>query len=248
MLIAKTNQFNTNTFTLDTGTSTDSVSDLRNSNFSYNFSSSSNPYIIDCGTLTSGRYVAVLGIGRASKTNVTVSLATGTKTNVVQSIVLKPQYQNAVFKFDSDTTATIFIKIESTATTTLSCIMGGEVAEVPNNGVVGGQIFPALQNNKRTSNTLDQNASPTNHITRKTDPTVTLSFPNILRSWLESEIFDIYDLHNEFGLVPMLEFNDANNYSQDRCWLAYGLQPTKTTLHSQTNELVNISLPFKASV
>lgn len=248
MLIAKENQLLTNTITLDSGSTSDDPENLIDPDYSYNVTEDTAfSFGFNCGSVTSANYVAVHGIARSSRADITINIATGTTGNTVQTVTIPYYYSNVVFYFESPITDTLFVNFSITNTVTVSYIAAGEAAVVPNGGVTGGQVFPVLQNNKRASNTKDKNASPTNQIVRSEDPLVNLNFPNILRSWLESNIFDIYDLSNETGIVSMLEF-DVDNYQPYRAWAAYGLQPTRISADPRLATLNTITLPFRASV
>lgn len=246
MIIAKSNTIRNNSVSVSIGsgnTQGDETS-VVDPNFSKRLTLITGTELeLNLGNVTGAKYVAVHGV-KFGATQCTVDVKIGGVSQ--DSVTLNFWQGSAVFYFSAGVTGALSVNLSGSTSISVDYIAAGDVAIVPNGGVTGGQVYPYLQNNFQSTNTLNESAAPTGQIIRSVAPTVTLSFPNILIDWVESDLPYIYELSNTLGVVSMLDFEGVN-YDPAKSWAGFGLQPTSVTADNRYNQLNSISMRFKAA-
>jgi hypothetical protein len=133
----------------------------------------------------------------------------------------------------------------------VSFIAAGTAFEVPNGGEGSGYNRQFLNRNIKTKSTLNDIAAPIALLTKKISAKGSLKIPNVTRSFSESTWQDFLDFSsaNQFFIreqdpVPVIDFNGETT-NNNSAYLCFDAEKSKTTAHSGTRALNNLSVSFK---
>jgi len=244
MIISTSNFLSNATFTLTTGTLVDgALIDLKDTNFSYNLTTSGATTEITCGsTVATCSFVAVHGL-RYSASTCDVAVYDG--TTLITSGTTRSS--NAVFKVSRLFTN---LKIRFTnygGQVTTSYISAGESIVIPNSGVRGGQKLPYFGYNYKDTVGSNQFAQPTDRLRERTAPSISLSIPTPNKTaFVRNELFKIFDYYGSYGHVSILDYEDDGFCGES--WCAFDLSTGDVSAHGATTLLAPVKLSFKAGV
>lgn len=137
----------------------------------------------------------------------------------------------------------IYTKGTSTNRITISFIAAGTVLEVPNDGEQAGYARPWLNRNSKQRVQENDEAAPVLIAVQQFSPTLTLTVPAMGRSFAEATWRNFLDF---IATTPFfIRERDDNNRSAYLCFDAQLMTATPKA-HSQTRELVSVSIRFQA--
>ena len=124
-------------------------------------------------------------------------------------------------------------------------IAAGTYLQLPLGGENAGYNRQFLNRNTNTKSSLSNLAAPTSVLTKKVAPTATLSLPNMTKSFSEAEwqTFLDFSASNYFFIVEQDLTGDITQNSS--AYLCFDTSDSKTTAHSQTRALNDISIKFR---
>jgi len=140
----------------------------------------------------------------------------------------------------------VVITFSSAPRVSVSLIMAGTSAEIPNGGVTGGQNAITENYNTRTLSSVDEFDNPTTQILRPSKPRVNWNFPNLQTQGVENfrtRIDFFYSLLRNFGVAPAWDDTTSSGF---RSYGVYAPNSDSRSYDSRTNLLVSWRLSAKA--
>lgn len=124
-------------------------------------------------------------------------------------------------------------------------VAAGTALTVPNNGEQAGYNRQYLDRNRVNKSSLNNKAAPTSYLTKKVEGSGTLRIPNASRSFSESEWQTFLDFSDKNYFFIREQDPTTESTSNSSAYLCYEPRNIRTTAHSQTRLLNDISISFK---
>lgn len=240
MILSKTNIIATNTLSVTAGTVADGdITNTQDPDFSSNVTSNSATFTIRVASVGSIEYIALHGLDIPIGCTVTVS-----GTGLSESFTTTRAVNNLVFYVSSAVTpGNMDIEFSGGGTKTISYIQAG-LATTIDWGTNPGQPLYYLASQKRSRVTVDANGYPLKRVQEMQIPKLRLTIRHALKSWVRGDLQTVRDMYDTTGILSQLDYEDDGRPDESCC--LYELDNFDVTTHSQTTELVNVALSFRA--
>lgn len=243
MIFSKSNNVKSNTFTTNASVTSGSAENVRDADFSKNLVTSSANFNIDCGSTTLSEYVGIHGLDLPVGTVVNLRDGGG---GVLQTYTTTRASSNIVFYLSSPISfSNLRVNIVGSGQKIVSYIQAGEVAVV-DWGVSGGQSLAYFANNIKSRATVNQRGQPTNNLTEKISPKLSLSINNPTKEWIRGELQEVFEHYNDTGIVSIRDYE--NDAFPDESVAAFELSNDKVNAHNASKTITNVKLMFRVSV
>ncbi len=248
MILATTNDKYESTPTLTTGSTSDDISNITDSNFALNCTISPPGFqiVISFGSITAS-YIALHGLFFSdAQRGTTVSASVRDNGSNIKTFNTNSGFSDIFMYFDERSFSNLQIAFTGDfGDLTISYAAAGLSTVVPHGGLNPGQVLPYLQYNFKTKGQLNTNGQPIQQRRRKVPTSVNVNLPKVLASWVREDLKRVFDLYAQTGVVSMLDF-ESENYPTES-WAGFNLKQTKATAFSGTRQLIPVSLSFSAS-
>ena len=243
MIISTSNELISNGFTLINGAFSDGdFDDLRSNNFSRVLVSTSSVLEFSCGAVGSFDYIALHGLRLRNGMVVSVAGEGFIKTYTVNN----ENNTNLVFyNSGGGSINDIVVRISGAGSKTISFIQAGQAVVSPW-GVDSSQNLHYLSYNSESRSSIDRYGSPALRTQRKTNPNIRLNINNVTKDWARVNLRDILNHYQNVGVLSVLDYEQDDRPNES--FAGFDMRPPSVMPHSQTMELVNISISMKASV
>lgn len=240
MIISKSNIVSTNNILLISGTLSDgAMVNTRDPDFSSNVSSNSTTFSIRFTSVGSIQYLGLHGLSLPVGCVVTI---TGTGFN--HSFTTTRDVKNLVFYQSSPATAgNLTIEFSGSGSKTVSYIQAG-LATVIDWGTNPGQPLHYLASQRRTRATTNENGMPVRRVQEVVIPRLRLTMNNMAKSWARGDLQALREMYETYGILSQLDYE--NDSQPDESCALFELSDFAVSTHSQTTELVNVSLTCRA--
>lgn len=240
MIISKSNVIASNATTLISGTiSSGALSNLQDLNFAENVSSNSSLFSFSFDSVGSCQYVALHGLSLPIGCTVTV-----TGTGFSKSFVTTRDIKNLVFYEETPSAlGTLTISFSGSGTKTISYVQAGLAAYI-SWGTDSGQSLNYLASQQKARFTVNSDGYPIDQVQEYKVPTLQLTIRNALKTWARTELQEIRQMYETFGILSQLDY-EADDQPDESCCM-FDLQAFTVKTHSQTTKLVNVTLSFRA--
>lgn len=243
MIISKTNELLTNTFAVTAGTLlSGDIGYVKDPNFSLAVTCISSTFTFTCGAASNVDYIGLHGLQLPVGAVVTVSGSGYSDTYTVTST----EDRNLVFYLSTPVSFTnLQVSIAGSGTKIISFVSAGQAATVPW-GTNAGQSLYYMGYNAKTRTSVNEMAAPSLRTQISTAPKLRITIKNVLKSWVRNDFKAITTLYARQGVLSILDYetDDLPNESV----AGFELDGVSVKTHSQTLELVDVSLNVRVSV
>lgn len=245
MIISKTNNVSSNTLVLTVGTLDDGdINNLKDPDFSLNATSSSATWTFTCGTVTLADYIGLHGLSLPINAVVTVTLGGFNKSFTITNEKTK----NLVFFVTPRVaTGTLTVSIAGAGSKTISYVAAGSAVTIPNSGVRSGQNLSYFGNNQRNRSAVTDRGLPTTRQTQTFNPTVALSIPTPTKTFIRTELQNIFNLYNSLGILSMRDYETDTGF-ENESYAAFDLKGDRAKAHESSTAIVKFNMSYKVSV
>lgn len=236
--------------TVSIGESSDDPANITDPDFSTLYTGTDNNNLVfDFGTTSTINYVAIAGINiEGLKDYSSYIQIIDTNSLVATNFVIR---NNCVMlTFEPKTFSNLRVRLFNGIGNVLPAarfVAAGNYLQLPLSGENAGYNRQFLNRNTITKNTLSDLSAPTSVLKKSVAAKGTLSLPNMTKEFCEVEWQTFLDFSedNYFFIVEQDDPLDAEFTRNSSAYLCFEVTNTKTTAHSQSRELNNLSFSFK---
>jgi len=243
MIISTSNAIANNTPSLVAGTVTSGTAliNVLNPDFSNLVSSASSTFTFTVGASVGCDYIGLHGCRLPVGTVVTVSAAGFTDSFTVTD----KENPNIVFYTNNTSMDNIQVSLVGAGTKTISYVQAGTATVVPW-GTNAGQSLYYLGYNSKNRTSVGSLGSPVLRTQNKVAPKLRLTIKNVLKAWARDDLKQIFNHYQTYGVLSILDYE--NDDKPDESVAGFNLDGVDVKTHSQTLELVDVSMTLQVSV
>ena len=243
MIISKTNELLTNSFTVIAGsTFAGDISYVKDPNFSLTASSSSATFTFVCGAANNVDYIALHGLTIPVGGVVTVSGSGYSDSYTSTSI----EDRNLVFYLPTPVNFTsLQVSITGSGIKRIGFMAAGQAATVPM-GTSAGQDLYYLGYNAKSRTSINEQGAPALRTQIATAPKLRITIKNALKTWVRTDFKAITNLYSRQGVLSILDYETDGLPNESVA--GFELDGVDVKTHSQTLFLVDVSFNVRVSV
>ena len=243
MIISKTNELLTNTFSIIAGSVlSGNIAYAKDPNFGLTVSSISSTFTFVCGAANNVDYIALHGLTIPVGAVVTVSGSGYSDSYTSTSI----DDRNLVFYLSTPVNFTsLQISITGSGTKRIGFVAAGQASTVPW-GTNAGQDLYYLGYNAKSRTSINEQGAPVLRTQVPTAPKLRITIKNVLKSWVRDDLKAITTLYARQGLLSILDYESDGLPNESVA--GFELDGVSVKTHSQTLTLVDVSFNVRVSV
>jgi hypothetical protein len=238
MFISKTNIINGTSPTVSTGVGLDLPSNVTNSDFSLNYTASSQTVIFRFGAMSDVSYVAVSAFN-ASQVTIFNEGSEFLNVNLTRNNVV-------MFVFDARAFTDLRVRVigSGASSPTINHVAAGVALKMPNGGEQAGYSRNYLTRNVKSRTVTSNLAAPITSLQQRMPLKGTLSLPDVSTAFAVGEWQELLDFLSTGQVFYITEQESTDSNNAESSYACYSPMFSAPKAHAKTRALQKLTLGF----